>query len=121
MAVAGPLELIAKGTQMTRNHESGAVLSGEATELQDEWRAKSDRSGAIRDWLVSQFAETLDVPPQEIDLNEPLTSYGLGSIQALTLVADLEDRLGRELPPTLLWDCLTLDEVVRYLSEDAVS
>jgi acyl carrier protein len=103
---------------MTTNHEGVAALGGEAGESQEDWRAKSDKSGAIRDWLVAQFAEILGIPPQEIDPNEPLMGYGLGSIQALTLVADLEDWLGRELPATLLWDCPTMGELIKYLSQE---
>src|SRR5262245_59804866 len=76
---------------------------------------------AIRDWLVLRLSGILDVNPETIQIREPLTSYGLGSIQAVTLVADIEDWLGWMLPPTLLWDYPTLEEVARYLAEQSAS
>jgi acyl carrier protein len=70
-------------------------------------------------WLVSRLSIILGVQPDAIQVQTPITSYGLGSIQALTLVADIEDWLGWALEPTLLWDYPTLEEVARFLVEQA--
>jgi acyl carrier protein len=102
---------------MTSNDESYATLIGETTEFRHNSQPMSRSAKEIRDWVILKFAEVLGIDPEEIDLSEPLTSYGVGSIQALTLVAELEDWMERTLPVTLLWDCSTLDEVIKYLSE----
>ncbi|WP_434652365.1 acyl carrier protein [Pseudomonas sp. R3-56] len=44
-----------------------------------------------------------------------LAEYGLDSIAALTIAGDLEDELGVELPPTLLWDYPSIDDLAHYL------
>lgn len=105
---------------MISDPSSDATFDDEAPEPQGGQQAKSPRPEAIRHWLVSKLADALSLEPQSVDLTEPVASYGLGAIQALTLVAELEDWLGRELPPTLLWDNPTLEEVIKGLSEDSV-
>jgi acyl carrier protein len=99
------------------NYGSIETLIGETTELRNQSPPKSLTTEEIRVWLTSKFAEVLGVDPREIDSSEPLTNYGLGSIQALTLVAELEEWMDRTLPATLLWDCSTLDEIIDYVSE----
>ncbi|MGH2412808.1 MAG: AMP-binding protein, partial [Microcystaceae cyanobacterium] len=57
-------------------------------------------SESIQAWLVANIAQRLGVSPQEIDIREPFASYGLDSVQSVRLSAELEDWLGRKLPPT---------------------
>lgn len=67
----------------------------------------------VQCWLVGRLAEHLDVAPEEIGIDEPLADYALDSQAAVGLAGELEDLLGRELVPTLLWDHSTIREVVR--------
>ena len=53
---------------------------------------------------------------ESLDPSAPLTDYGLASIQAVSLVGDLEEWLGRKLPATLLWDYPTLDAIAAELA-----
>ncbi|MEM8807344.1 MAG: acyl carrier protein [Cyanobacteria bacterium P01_G01_bin.38] len=73
---------------------------------------------AIQQWLASQLADLLSIDPSTIDVKQPLTRYGLDSIDAVTLVGDLEDWLDLELPSTLLWDYPTLEKASAYLVEE---
>lgn len=70
---------------------------------------------AIQVWLADQLADVLSLDPASVDINKPLTRYGLDSIDAVTLVADLEDWLDLELPSTLLWDYPTIAKAATYL------
>lgn len=72
----------------------------------------------ILDWLVLKFAEWLEVEPSELDPRRPVTTYGLDSINAVTLSVDLEDALGIELQTALLWDYPTLEDLAGFLSEE---
>ena len=72
----------------------------------------------IQNWLVSQLAEQLSLDTATVDINEPLTRYGLDSIDAVTMVGDLEDWLDTELPSTLFWDYPTIEKSAQYLSEN---
>jgi acyl carrier protein len=73
---------------------------------------------AIQNWLVSQLAEQLSLDAATIKVSEPLTRYGLDSIDAVTMVGDLEDWLELELPSTLFWDYPTIEKSAQYLSEN---
>jgi len=98
---------------MTGKLKTVAALSDGAAE--PGGRATSNMTEAVRDWLVTKLAGVLNLPPQAIDASEPLTSYGLGSIEAITLVGELEDWLGWTLPATLLWDYSNLEAVCQYI------
>src|SRR5438477_10030566 len=73
---------------------------------------------AIQAWLVSQLSEVLGVEPQDIDILEPFTNYGLTSRDAVSLSGDLEDWLGRELSPTLAYEYPTIESLARHLARE---
>jgi acyl carrier protein len=75
---------------------------------------------AIQQWLISRFAEVLEIATEEISTRKPMTKYGLGSIQAIAIVGDLEEFFGRALPPTLLWDFETLEDVSLFMVSNAL-
>ncbi|MGK7920744.1 MAG: acyl carrier protein, partial [Trichodesmium sp.] len=72
----------------------------------------------IKSWLVSQLAERLEVETQEIDIERDFVDYGLNSIEVVNLSGELENLLGRRLPPTLLLDYPTIESLAEYLVED---
>ncbi|WP_086850746.1 type I polyketide synthase [Amycolatopsis kentuckyensis] len=67
----------------------------------------------LRRWLLDTVAEHTGVLAEP---DHPLGDYGLSSRQAVGIAADLEERLGRRLPPTLLWESPTIDHLVRSLT-----
>lgn len=73
---------------------------------------------ALQNWLVSKLASQLSINSKTINVSEPLTRYGLDSIDAVTLVGDLEDWLGLELPETLLWDYPSIEKASQYLVKE---
>jgi acyl carrier protein len=73
----------------------------------------------IQNWLVNKIAEQLKIGADTIKVTEPLTRYGLDSIDSVTIVGDMEDWLDTELPPTLLWDHPTIEKAAQYLVEEA--
>jgi acyl carrier protein len=69
----------------------------------------------IQGWLVNQISKQLSINAQTIKVTEPLTRYGLDSIDSVTIVGDMEDWLNAELPSTLLWDYPTIEKAANYL------
>ena len=63
------------------------------------------------------MAQHLKIQPSDIDPLKNITSYGLDSIDAVTILGDLEDWLDIELPSTLLWDYSSINDVSRYIIE----
>jgi acyl carrier protein len=72
---------------------------------------------AIQSWLVAHLAKIIEVSPAEINIQTPFDRYGLDSVAVVTLIGDLEEWLGRELPATLAWDHPNIEELARYLAE----
>jgi acyl carrier protein len=77
---------------------------------------RSRLTEALQAWMVVRLSEELSVPPEGIDVHEPLVSYGLSSMVAFGLTGELADRLGCELPATLFWDWPTLEALAGYLA-----
>jgi acyl carrier protein len=71
----------------------------------------------IADWLSARVAQWLGVPADEIDPRTPFSRYGLSSADAVTLVGELEEWLGRELPVTLLWDYPSVARLSAHLAD----
>lgn len=75
----------------------------------------------VQTLLVELLAGYLETTPAEIQVNTPLSEYGLDSVYALTVCADVEERLGLELDPVMMWDFPTVDALSRAIVEIANS
>lgn len=74
----------------------------------------------IQSWMISQLAEQLEIESDEIDIQEPLDSYGLDSAQAMILASKAEKLLGFELPLNLLWLYPNVETLSERLAEEIV-
>ncbi len=74
------------------------------------------RAQAIRDWLVARIAGHAGIPPHEVDPRAPFARWGLHSVDAVSLSGELQEWLGVNLPPTLLYDHPSIDELARHLA-----
>jgi acyl carrier protein len=63
----------------------------------------------LRDWLCAYMAAELKLPAGSIDPAEPMSAYGLDSISAITMLADVEDHVGFAIDPNALWEFPTVD------------
>ena len=71
----------------------------------------------IQSWLVGRLAKQLNVEAEVIDVHMPFSRYALSSIDSVSLVGELEDRLERRFSVTLFWDYPTIEELATYLSK----
>jgi len=76
----------------------------------------STNADVIQAWLVSKLSERLGIEQYEIDIREPLASYGLGSTEAVGLAGELAEWLGRDLSPTLAYEYPTIEALARHLA-----
>jgi acyl carrier protein len=65
-------------------------------------------------WLVERLSKALKVK-NGMDPAAPFSKYGLQSIDAVILAMEIEEEVGVELPPTLLWEYNTINECASYL------
>lgn len=78
--------------------------------------APASTADEIKEWLINKVAELAGVEVNHIDANEPLAFYGLDSVAAVSLSGELQDWLGRKVPPTLVYDYPSIQAMVGYLS-----
>lgn len=68
--------------------------------------------------MQNQIADELNISGESVDVDAPITSFGLDSIAAFTLTLALAERLERDLPASLLWEYPTISEMARFLTEN---
>lgn len=77
-----------------------------------------DNTAKIQAWLVSEISSLLAVNPEEIDIRQPLDSYGLDSAQTIIIASKAEKFLGCKLSLIHLWYYPTIQELSIRLSEE---
>ncbi len=82
-------------------------------------RVENPSEAAIRDWCVEYLARTLDLADQTIDTETTFARMGLDSANSVFLIVELEDWLGLELTPDLLFEHPTIGELARHLAARA--
>jgi acyl carrier protein len=66
---------------------------------------------------VEYLGRTLELPDQTIDTQMTFARLGLDSANSVFLIVELEDWLGLELTPDLLFEHPTICELARHLAE----
>jgi acyl transferase domain-containing protein/acyl-CoA synthetase (AMP-forming)/AMP-acid ligase II/predicted alpha/beta-fold hydrolase len=100
------------------NYEEGDRLnqqSFQTTQTRETKLENEQQLVTIQDWLRENIANQLALTPQDIDIQQPFVNYGLDSVQAVRLTADLEDWLGCQLSPTLAYDYPNIETLAAYL------
>jgi acyl carrier protein len=69
----------------------------------------------IEAWLLSHLRERLGPEAEDIDAHLPFSYYGLDSLDAVALAAELEEWLGVPVTPDVAWDHPTAHAVATYL------
>ena len=122
--LAGELQVV---SDWRADYESGEQASIDATTDQHSGVGsilelqKAPPASAIEDWLVTRLAGKVGLAPSEIDIHQPFTYYGLGSIEGVELAGKLEGWLSRSVPPTLVWDYPNIKAIAQYLSSETFS
>lgn len=72
----------------------------------------------IQRWLVDEVARRTSIPLSQVDPTQPFSTFNLDSMEGVNLAGALEDFLGVELEPTLVWDFPTIDKLSRHLASE---
>lgn len=70
---------------------------------------------AIATWCQEYVAGLLGRPAETIDLDVDFDRLGIDSALAVSLLIEVEERYGVDLPPEALFENPTLDAVATYL------
>ena len=82
-------------------------------------RSSAPSESEIRDWCTNYLSRTLQLSEQAVDPDAKFTRLGLDSANSVYLIVELEDWLGLELTPDLLFEYSTVSELAGYLAERA--
>jgi phthiocerol/phenolphthiocerol synthesis type-I polyketide synthase D len=79
----------------------------------------SDIEAALRVRIKTTLAQFVPLPIQGLDESRDFTEYGLGSAEAALFIGALEDVLGRELSPLLVYDHPTIASLAAALAGES--
>jgi acyl carrier protein len=71
---------------------------------------------SLKSWLIEWLSRELTLDRSTIDASEAFLKYGMDSVQAMTMVGDIEAMLGLRLPPTLAWDYPDINALSQHLA-----
>lgn len=70
----------------------------------------------IQNWCRNYVANLLNTEPSRIDADADFDRFGLDSATAVAMCLDLEEQLGIEIPPALLFEYTTIAELAGYVA-----
>ncbi|MFD9722166.1 acyl carrier protein [Streptomyces sp. NPDC059076] len=68
-------------------------------------------------WVTGRIADYLEVPVDDIEVDENIIHYGVDSLARASLGADIEDEFGVEVDLELFKDCVTIEAIVAALPQ----
>ena len=70
----------------------------------------------IQNWLISYVAQLLEIEFDEIDIAVSFNRYGMDSSMTLDMISHLEEWMGCELEPTLVYNYPTIESLAERVS-----
>jgi acyl carrier protein len=74
-------------------------------------------AGSLADWLCEAIAVRLDREPDEVDVDAPFGEFGLDSVSVMDILSDLEDRVGRRLDSSVLYDYPSVTSLAEFVAK----
>ncbi len=71
-------------------------------------------------WLIDRIAARIGMPQEQIQVATPFLDFGLGSLDAVEIAAELELWLGRRVSPTVVYNYPSIAALARWLSAPPV-
>ncbi|HSU65473.1 MAG TPA: AMP-binding protein [Tepidisphaeraceae bacterium] len=71
----------------------------------------------LEQWMTRRLASALGVDVTTIDPTEPFARYGLDSVKAASLAAEIAAQIGRDVPLMLFWDHPSIAALAAHLSQ----
>jgi acyl-CoA synthetase (AMP-forming)/AMP-acid ligase II/acyl carrier protein len=108
--LSGQMQFIA---EWTANHQP-VDDEGEDTPIAP--RLRSVAAPEIEDWLIQRIAARLRLPPAQVRVTTPFLEFGMGSVDAVEIAAELERWLGRQTSPMDIYNYPTITALAQWLA-----
>jgi acyl carrier protein len=72
----------------------------------------------IQDWLVARVAALVGQRPENLDVTMAFDRIGVDSSHAVELAGEVQQCLGRDVDPTLLYEYVTIQSLAQYLARE---
>lgn len=71
---------------------------------------------ALLDWLVNYISTRCDIPVSELQTDIPFEEFGIDSMQAVEITAQIEQQFHISVEPTALFEFNTVSLLVSHLA-----
>ena len=71
----------------------------------------------LQTWLISWLTQRAHLSPGAMQPATPFAELGIDSLSAVEISQDLDQVLGLELPPMVIWSCPSAEALAAYLAE----
>ena len=120
--LAGELSIVAEWTKPVGDNEgieSGEQLTAaKPSFLQNlEQADQSKLSAEVEEWLIGWLTARAGLEPGTMQANTPFAELGIDSLTAVEISQDMDEVLGLQLPPMVIWSCPTAAELSVYLTD----
>jgi len=75
----------------------------------------------VEKWLVAWLTHRAELEPGSIQPSTPFAELGIDSLTAMEISQDMDQALGLQLPPMVIWSCPTAEELSAYLAEQLLA
>jgi acyl carrier protein len=70
----------------------------------------------IQDWLVARVAALVGQLAENLDVTMAFDRIGLDSVHAVELAGEVQQYLGQDVDPTLLYEYVTIQSLAQYVA-----
>jgi acyl-CoA synthetase (AMP-forming)/AMP-acid ligase II/acyl carrier protein len=95
---------------------NGEVAAEERGGVAVASRALSATRAEIETWLIERIAMRLRLPATQVHVTTPFMEFGMGSVDAVEIAAELECWLGRKISPTAIYNYPNIEGLALWLS-----
>jgi acyl-CoA synthetase (AMP-forming)/AMP-acid ligase II/acyl carrier protein len=112
----GQLEVVASWSIHPEERENPERPGSDDAESHAASSPRVATAGEIESWLVGQIAARLRLPQADVRVTTPFLEFGMGSLDAVEIAADLERWLGRRLSPTAIYNYPNIAALASWLA-----
>lgn len=121
--LAGELAIAAEWTNPNPTAEPLECRLTARPEFLDNLQHASMESLAadLREWVIIWLASRANLHPGAMGPATPFAELGIDSLTAVEISQELDQLLGLQLPPMVIWSCPTPDALSQYLAEQLLA